>query len=337
MQIKNNLLLRLSDLLVVSGKVMTVFSLIVIPILVILSHYYIYEQARSVGHFELDPKTKKITFKYPTYFAGILNIITYLQITVFIFILVVYPPYPFPASIERYFKERGYRRAVDEYEFIKKVLYVTIPLILLFGIWSTEAIVEPVLDNTVQLLPKDLQLDKKYISDSLIDDDLYVDYPALLLMLVFVATIFKMICIRVRKDFRLYFARGCFVICEDEKNEVKKMRYFTMGLNSYNDYLRRLISLEISDLKTKVYSKIASSCKKEKAEITNNIISVFVTDKNMEAYTLEPVRQLADFMKKSMEEFLTKQHFLDKLKEWTAISSVIITMIVSLFPVLLKF
>ena len=121
------------------------------------------------------------------------------------------------------------------------------------------------------------------------------------------------------------------------KNEVKKMRYFTMGLNSYNDYLRRLISLEISDLKTKVYSKIASSCKKEKAEITNNIISVFVTDKNMESYTLEPVRQLADFMKKSKEEFLTKQHFLDKLKEWTAISSVIITMIVSLFPVLLKF
>ena len=59
MQIKNNLLLRLSDLLVVSGKVMTVFSLIVIPILVILSHYYIYEQARSVGHFELDPKQKK--------------------------------------------------------------------------------------------------------------------------------------------------------------------------------------------------------------------------------------------------------------------------------------
>ena len=86
-------------------------------------------------------------------------------------------------------------------------------------IWymDTRAIVEPVLDNTVQLLPKDLQLDKKYISDSLIDDDLYVDYPALLLMLVFVATIFKMICIRVRKDFRLYFARGCFVICEDEK------------------------------------------------------------------------------------------------------------------------
>jgi hypothetical protein len=109
-----------------------------------------------------------------------------------------------------------------------------------------------------------------------------------------------------------------------------------MGLNSYNYYLRRLISLEIGDLKTKIYSKIASSSVEEKSKIMNSIISSFLTDKSMEANTLEPVRQLAEFTQKSITDFLTKQPFLNKLKEWTAISSVIVTMAVSLFPALLN-
>ena len=242
--------------------------------------------------------------------------------------------------MERYFKERGYRKAVDEYEFIKKVLYVIIPLVLIFGVWSTETIAKPILETTVQVIPPELLnevgAEQKKIYNSLAHDTLYVDYPALLLILVFVAAVFKMLCIRIRKDFRLYYARGCFVISQNENNEVKQMRYFTMGMNSYNHYLRRLISLEIHHLKTKIFSKIASSPPDRKARIIDSVITSFLTDNNMEAKTLEPVRQLAKFSREPIADFLSKQSFLNKLKEWTAIVSVIVTMIVTLFPTFFK-
>jgi len=340
MQIMDKIISRLSDFWVVSGKVMTVISLIVIPSLLILSHYYIYQQTSSKSYFEIDPITGKPILKYRDNFDVFLMIVAYVQLIIFFFILLVYPPYPFPASVGRYFQERGYKKAVDEYEFIKKVLYIIIPLVLVFGIWSTEPIASPIVEGTVQFLPseflQEIKVNQKTVYDSINHDDLYVDFPALLLILVFVATVFKLVCIRVRKDFRLYYARGCFVICQGESNEVRKMSYFTMGLNSYNYYLRRLISLEIGDLKTKIYSKIASSSVEEKSKIMNSIISSFLTDKSMEANTLEPVRQLAEFTQKSITDFLTKQPFLNKLKEWTAISSVIVTMAVSLFPALLN-
>lgn len=336
MPIKHSIFLRLSNWWVFSGNVMTIISLIIIPLLIIISHYYIYQLALSKVYYELDPRTGKPTIQYREGFLAVLHIITYVQLIVFFFILVVYPPYPAPASIGRYFKERGYRKAVDEYEFIKKILYVVIPLVLIFGIWSTETIAKPILENIVQILPQEFQLgigdDQIRTYDSLIYDELYVDYPALLLMLVFVAAVFKMICILFRKDFRLYYARGCFVLCKGENNEVKQMRYFTMGLNSYNHYLRRLISLEIRDLKPKIFSKIASSPSEEKTKIMDSVISSILTDKDVEVKTLEPVRQLVDFTKESITDFLTKQPFLNKLKEWTAISSVIVTMIVTLLP-----
>lgn len=340
MPIKDALFLRLSNWWVVSGKLMTVISLIIIPLLIIISHYYIYQLASSKVYYELDPQTGKLTIQYREGFLAVLDAITYIQIIVFFFILLVYPPYPAPASIERYFKERGYRKAVDEYEFIKKVLYVIIPLVLIFGIWSTETIAKPILENAVQIIPSELMAevgaDQKETFGSLDHDTLYVDYPALLLILVFLATVFKMVCIRIRKDFRLYYARGCFVICQGENNEVKQMSYFSMGLNSYNYYLRRLISLEIHDLKTKIYSKIASSPTDKKTKIMNSVISSFLADENMETKTLEPVRQLAKFSRISVTDFLTKQPFLNKLKEWTAISSVIVTMVVTLIPAFFK-
>jgi hypothetical protein len=340
MQKLNNIGYRLSDFWVVSGKAMTIISLIIIPLLVILSHYFIYDQAQNCVYFEKDPKTGQLTLikKCSSQFFAALAIITYLQIVVFIFILVVYPPYPAPASLERYFRDRGYRKAVDEYEFIKKLLYVIIPLVLLFGIWSTESIAEPILNSTIQFLPsevkQEIQANPQSVSASLNKDELYVDYPALLLMLVFFAVIFKLLCIRMRKDFRLYYARGCFVICRDENNEARKMSYFTMGLNSYNHYLRRLISLEIGDLKTKIYSKIASSPIDEKNQIMQDIMEDFLPDKYVESNTLEPVRQLAKFSQKPVSAFLTRQPFLNKLKEWAAIASVIATMLVSLIGLL---
>ena len=115
MPITNSFFVRLSNWWVVSGKVMTVISLIIVPLLIIISYYYIYQLAYSKVYYELDPQTGKLTIQYREGFLLVLDGITYIQIIVFFFIFVVYPPYPALASIERYFKETGYKKAVVEY------------------------------------------------------------------------------------------------------------------------------------------------------------------------------------------------------------------------------
>ena len=98
MPITNSFFVRLSNWWVVSGKVMTVISLIIVPLLIIISHYYIYQLAYSKAYYELDPQTGKLTIQYREGFLLVLDGITYIQIIVFFFIFVVYPPYPALAS-----------------------------------------------------------------------------------------------------------------------------------------------------------------------------------------------------------------------------------------------
>ena len=83
------------------------------------------------------------------------------------------------------------------------------------------------------------------------------NFVKLLLLFIVISAVLKIICALARSEFWLYFSRGCFVSMQNAKNEVDEMKFFVMGLNSYNSYLRRNIKLQIRDLK-KVYSRIAS-------------------------------------------------------------------------------
>ena len=79
MLMTSSLFLRLSNWWVVSGKVMTVISLIIIPLVIIISHYYIYQLAYSKVYYELDSQTGKLTIQYREGFLTILNTVTYIQ------------------------------------------------------------------------------------------------------------------------------------------------------------------------------------------------------------------------------------------------------------------
>ena len=50
-----------------------------------------------------------------------------------------------------------------------------------------------------------------------------------------------------------------------EEDDYKKIKYFLMGLNSYNKYLRRRLGLEIKDFE-KIYSKFVYVQTAEKQE-----------------------------------------------------------------------
>jgi hypothetical protein len=83
----------------------------------------------------------------------------------------------------------------------------------------------------------------------------------------------------VRKEFRFYFAKACFIIISKEEDDYRKIKYLLMGLNSYNKYLRRKLGLEIKDIE-KIYSKFVYAETTEKQKIIKSVCeSVEVGDR----------------------------------------------------------
>jgi hypothetical protein len=132
-----------------------------------------------------------------------------------------------------------------------------------------------------------------------------------------------------RPAFRLYFAKGCFSLIGEKTDEVEKMKYFVMGLNSYNLYLRRNVTLEINDLK-KIFSQIATSRLEVKDDVINRVCRVFKDKCEFKDSTLEPVRIISSFLDKSdPQSFLTRESLLSKLKNYASFAIVAIPVLLS--------
>jgi hypothetical protein len=48
--------------------------------------------------------------------------------------VIVYPPYPAPFSIEKYFVKRSFESAVSEFDLVRKILCVAVPLLIFFTV-----------------------------------------------------------------------------------------------------------------------------------------------------------------------------------------------------------
>ena len=208
-----------------------------------------------------------------------------------------------PFSMIAYINARGYKKAVREYELVKKALDIAVPLLIAFTVLNVihdfdysnakDLKTGPTnreLEGTASTLQHQIHQASTILHPH-IDTFKYVNT---LLVLIVIAGILKVVFAIARKEFRLYFARGCFRIIQEKDDEVEKMKYFVKGLNSYNLYLRRQIKLQIDDLKS-VYSKIASSSSDLKNDSINKISYDFV-NLSMEHNTLEPIRYLYRLM-----------------------------------------
>jgi hypothetical protein len=125
--------------------------------------------------------------------------------------VLIYPPYPAPFSIEKYFVKRGYESAVSEFELVRKILYVAIPLLIFFTV--------------IDLLRP---LFEQFVSDEIVSmlTNNIVSYSARgFLFLTVLAGLLKAVFALSRKRFRLYFAKGCLSIAKNSNDEVEKMEY----------------------------------------------------------------------------------------------------------------
>ena len=318
---------------IVSGLALSILSMIVMPVLVVLSVIHYNQVAifftRYSQYHELEWE-KNLAF----YITVIVQI-------AFVTTLLLYPPYPAPFSAEHYFRERGYNAAVVEYDYVKKILFVAVPLFIILTILPLAGPqLQPHINNYLSL-----NLEAQFQNPA------YRISQAIVFLVVFSGLV-KLIFAIGRKKFRLYYAIGCFWILghprpKTRKDEVQKLSYLIKGLNSYNMYLHRHLNLHISGIKP-IYSKIGTLPHEKKDQVIEGISESFLPER-VEIDSLGPARFLYEFItgvqeksvrvkekqevgvKEKQEEqraieegFLTSRSLFAKIKDWAALVAVII-------------
>jgi hypothetical protein len=132
----------------------------------------------------------------------------------------------------------------------------------------------------------------------------------------------------VRKEFRFYFAKACFLIMSKGKDDYKKIKYFLMGLNSYNRYLRRKLRLEVEDIR-KIYSKFVFAETAEKQEIIKSVCESVEADGIYTTNILKLAMYLSSLSKIPETELFVETATLQKLKPIGALLAAVIPIIIS--------
>jgi YVTN family beta-propeller protein len=343
-----NLLKYISGTWLSSSIVLTIISLIILPLIVVASQIH-YEQMilffRQHSQYAGELEYEKLLIFYLN------NIIVQ---GIFVVMLFFYPPFPAPYPSKEYFRKRGYHTAVFEYDYVKRILYVAVPLFILATIFA------PLIQPQIQPLIRDV---------TSINLNVEMQHPAFrfvqgVIFFVVIAGILKIVFAIVRKRFRLYYAKGCFEIIMARKNsskidEVQRMGFVIKGLNSYNAYLRRHLDLNIPSMGA-IYSKISKMPRNKKDETINQLCKIF-TEENLENDSLTPVRYLykisiedetqdkpATAVDQGIEEleeateekpispgepFLSRLPLFSKIKEWAAFAAVIIPLLIAIIEV----
>jgi hypothetical protein len=207
-------------------------------------------------------------------------------------------------------------RTVIEFEYVKKIIVVEISLITVYLVTQFIPGSSGVLRYYFDYLPPYIPWTFAFLGRSL----LLVVPGGLLWIILHVA----------RKEFRFYFAKACFLITSKEKDDYKKVRYLLMGLNSYNKYLRRKLSLEIKDIE-KIYSKFVYAETTEKREIIQSVCeSVEAADR------LKLARYLSFFSKIPETELFVSEALTERLKTIGTALAAVIPIIISAIDLYIK-
>jgi hypothetical protein len=174
----------------------------------------------------LDAQSKSSTIVTDKYFVNV-TLVPFFVVSLF------YAFYPLKFRADEYHKKRGLREVVIEYEFVKKILCIEIPLLLIFTLTNFY-----------------VQLVDVFRTDLL----LFVYVAQMALQYSVTAGILWLLLQMARKEFRYYMARAYIKCIPDNYDDVRKLRWLIMALNSYNKYLLRNLKLQIDNLK--VYSTL---------------------------------------------------------------------------------
>jgi len=213
---------------------------------------------------------------------------------IFLFISVEYSAIHVKHSAEKFFNKHGFERSIHDLEFLKKILYVGIPLMIIFVI---------ITDRWFQ---SKVDFENYYLSPEYIFNGLTVGLAIILL-----STISRLGVLLLKRGFRYQLAKVCFILIRKSNDEVKQIPLIILGINSYNLHLKRHFKLEISKPGI-LYSKFMSDSEQQRKSDLKLISDSFSGNDDF-----EPLRCFTKLLKiEPHHQFVTDSRFINNVKEW---------------------
>jgi hypothetical protein len=230
----------------------------------------------------------------------VLDLLQVFQYVVFAVMLILYPIYPFFYSLKNYFSGRNPRSIITEYKVLKYIVISLFPLFIfaILLITATRIANQNPLTSIVQSLP-----DPTIAS-------LFITTMGVIFFVVGSALL-RIILMSLDKGFRFYFARVSFMVMLQEQDDVTKMKYLIIGLNSYNKFIKRNLGLQIVNLRS-IYSRIISDVSIDTEQLMNEVVMTFKDNDR-----LGLIRYLTAFLKiTDSDQFLKKESIGNKIGNW---------------------
>jgi hypothetical protein len=201
-------------------------------------------------------------------------------------------------------EKKALKNLVIEFEFLKKLIYIGIPLLIIFI----------VIFAYTQPGTRDLT---------------YFIFPGLILIVG--GTLLRIVSNIARRDFRYDYASGCLYLSSTGKDETAITTYLLQAVDSYDKFLRRILHHQINDI-SKIYSKILTESETNKHETIKSISDAF---ENVDK--LKPIRYFSSYLsEKDQLRLLVKVPLAEVIKEWAKFLAVLLPVVISivqfLFP-----
>lgn len=211
-------------------------------------------------------------------------------------VLFLFSVYPAVFSSEKFFKKRGSANSVTEYQYFMKILFtylvaliVTIVTLYFLGPIMFEqtnnliaqannliAQVRNLTEQAINLLEQSNNREQRnnllaqagnLLEQARIRSFVFFSLYTIVFLLpaVLIFILLKLLLEHARKQFRFYYAKACFEMINESKNETDKNGYLLLGLDWYNKFVKRITKGGI-DIQT-IYSKIVSY-----APLSNNML-----------------------------------------------------------------
>lgn len=278
-----------------SGKTLPIIILIVIPVFAGLC-MYVY------GYFLFNPSVSYPNSNYKRAAQA-----CYL-------IVIAYALSPIVFTAER-FSKNNYENIANEFEFIKKALFVGLPILVIL--------------ITISELLTYFKINGYLLSHYFF---LYDAIFAILAASVATVTgcLLRIVVCTAKIEFRFYLARGYCRISSEKQNNFDKIKYLFLSLDSYNKFLVRKTKFGIKSI-DRIYSEIMHTDARKNDEM---IISI---NEHLSGDGLDLATYLSKIYKTTeTEPFFIREALVQKLKTVAAFLAAAIPIVISIIQFILR-
>ena len=229
-------------------------------------------------------------------------------------IVIIYGIHPLKFTSDRYQKMVNGNIAI-EFDLIKKMFLIGMPALISLTI----------INFVITSLGMSVILQEQY---------LYL-YDLLFAILIFSMAITMGSALRfttylAKKEFRFYLAKGYCLIARNNDDELDKIKYLLLSLDSYNKYLIRKTNYGINKIDL-IYSKILLTNSSHRNDFISSLDDCMDNDK------LCIIALLKSYSESKNEHFFIKEKLIQKLQSIGALLSVSVPILISVIQLVYHF